>query len=45
MIYVDIEKIESFRHQCYLDFSGPKYYGQALQNSNRRPKKLRSKNK
>lgn len=43
MIYVDIEKLESFRHQCDLDFSGPKYYGQALQNSKRRAKKRRSK--
>lgn len=43
MIYEDIYKLERLRYQCDLHFSGSKSYGQALQNSKRRPKNRRIK--
>lgn len=43
MIYEYIEQLERLKHQSNLAFSGPKYFGQSLQNSKRRPKKRRIK--
>lgn len=43
MIYTDIAMLERLRLQSELDLHGPKYYGQALQNSKRTSQKSRDK--
>lgn len=43
MIYTDIATLERLRLQSELSFHGPKYYGQALQNSKRNSQKSRDK--
>ena len=43
MIFTNIPMVERCCHQSYLDFHGPKYYGQALQNSKRTSRKRKDK--
>lgn len=43
MIFTNIPTVERCYHQSYLDFHGPKYYGQALQNSKRTSRKIKDK--
>ena len=43
MIFANIPTVERCCIQSYLDFHGPKYYGQALLNSKRTSRKRKDK--